>query len=90
MAYEISESKSLSYDDLLDQQYDRLDQLADLRAHAATIGARVLVREVVEVHSDGIRTGYVYGLSVPGDFPFWRGTLEDAAAKLDDLTRRET
>src|SRR4051812_3012809 len=82
----LTESANLSDPDLLDAGYDRLRELSDLRARAAEFGGRVLVRTVATVDGDGMQAGYVYGVTFPGDFPFWRGTLEDATEKVDQLS----
>jgi hypothetical protein len=36
------------------------------------------------------REGYAYGVTYPGDFPFWRGTLEEAAIEVARLVDRGT
>jgi hypothetical protein len=78
------ESPNLTDLQLVDLDYDRLDQLTELRRRAAAFRGTVLVRYV---HLPD-REGYAYGVTYPGDFPFWRGTLEEAAGKIDELAGR--
>jgi hypothetical protein len=79
------ETANLTDAQLADFGYDRLDDLARLRAHAARYGGDVYVRSVV---TDSGQAGYVYGVAIPGDLPFWRGSLEAAADKVAELQTR--
>jgi hypothetical protein len=73
-----AESPNLTDGELLEAGYDRLEELSVLRRIAAASGREVWVRHASTAES----IGYVYGLSVPGDWPAWRGTLEEIEEML--------
>jgi hypothetical protein len=67
----------LTTDQLVSRGYDRLEELARLRERARSIGGELRVRSVL---TDDGRVSYRYGLTTPGDWHFWRDTLDEIAA----------
>ncbi len=82
-----SETGNLSNRDLFDRGWppEDLRRLDALRQRLEPIGARVLVRYVMgDLPGEA---GFVYGITISRDFPFWRGTFEDIELKADSLLR---
>lgn len=84
-AHNIAVERNVSDEELADLGYDRLGELTRLRGYAREFDGDVLVRSVI---MDNGHAGYMYGVYYPGDFPFWRGTLESATDTVTELLNR--
>lgn len=87
MAKPVEKSQPLP-DDVLQRQLPHYAELCAARERAkAAFGGWVVVKYV---EMDDGRKGFIYGVTVPMDRPFWRGFFADAVAKVDELVARET